>query len=585
MAYSVPGVFFEPQPRAQPQPLPRTDVAGFIGFENRVREASAPSLLLGTPPIGHEFRIDVAGFEVELAGRRAKVPATDGLLLSMDSQRIPMAPGGSISYAVAALDRGGPTLQLVVVPGRPSPLPRPLPATDDELRQSLPGPFVRLADVELRRTVAGDAVLPTVIPALPPTRCDDHRDFALRFGVPGDDDGTLLSRAVRAYLANGGARCWVQTVRRPRLDDAEGLQAAVEAMVGVRGAGERAATGLERLLLVEEVAFVDVPDLYAQRVDVVVKRERLPPRNVEACFRSCSDTFGPVTVESHGRRQAYEPVFSDAQVLEAQRAMILRCAADRWRVLLLLTAPVAFDPTDGAFHGPSVERALDWRDRLDGAVGDREMACAAFYFPWLWAQERLGADILELPPTPFAAGVIARRDLARGPHVAPANETLIGVVALTRAVDDEANARLYDRHINPIRPFPGFGIQVWGARTLSSDDWLRFLPVRRCLSAIERRVFAAVRPLVFEPNNALLWFQLRQAITGVLLPIAASGALRGDGRDQSFYVRCDAENNPPETVALGQVVIECGVAVAAPAEFIVFRVGRREGVVEVLEQT
>jgi len=36
-------------------------------------------------------------------------------------------------------------------------------------------------------------------------------------------------------------------------------------------------------------------------------------------------------------------------------------------------------------------------------------------------------------------------------------------------------------------------------------------------------------------------------------------------------------------VNAGQVLGEGGVAIAAPAEFIVFRVGRREAVLEVLE--
>jgi phage tail sheath protein FI len=41
--------------------------------------------------------------------------------------------------------------------------------------------------------------------------------------------------------------------------------------------------------------------------------------------------------------------------------------------------------------------------------------------------------------------------------------------------------------------------------------------------------------------------------------------------------------NTPDTIAEGQVICEVGVAVAAPAEFIVFRLGRKEGVVQVVE--
>jgi len=31
-SYAVPGVYYEPRPRAEPRPVPRTDVVGFIGF-------------------------------------------------------------------------------------------------------------------------------------------------------------------------------------------------------------------------------------------------------------------------------------------------------------------------------------------------------------------------------------------------------------------------------------------------------------------------------------------------------------------------------------------------------------------------
>src|ERR1035441_7779701 len=75
----------------------------------------------------------------------------------------------------------------------------------------------------------------------------------------------------------------------------------------------------------------------------------------------------------------------------------------------------------------------------------------------------------------------------------------------------------------------------------------------------------------------------RATTKSVLVPVFNAGALRGDTAEQAYYVRCDGSNNPPETIAVGQVLCEVGVAVAAPAEFIVFRVGRREAVVEVLE--
>jgi hypothetical protein len=589
MTYSVPGVYYEPRPRAVPRATARTDVVGFIGFEPRVKDGTTPSELIGDPPTGHAFRVNVSSFQLprELLGVRATVPAVTDLELSR-AATIPIAPGGSIRYALAAVLEDAGTVLLLVVSGPASDTLEAASATEIDLEAAAAGrAWVRIADVQVRRSADGAKVFPTVIPTLPATRCDDWRDFVLQVGaILAVDDGTLLARSVRAYFANGGSRCYVATIRRPRFDDALGMATAINDLVGTAGASETEATGLEKLLRIFEVAIVDAPDLYARRVDPDVRQITLPPSDRDACFHICDDTLASGLIGSAvGENPAAGPLFDDDAVLAAQRAMLVRCGPERWRVLLLLAAPVAKDPSTGVFRGPDAVRAAAWRRQLDQTVDDLSASVAAFYHPWALTQERLGAPTVELPPTALAAGILARRDIARGPHVSPANEGLIGVVGLSPSVDDVTNAVIYETplNINPLRAFPGLGIQLWGARTLSSDRWMRFLAVRRCLSAIERKALVALRPLVFEPNSPTLWFQVTQALLGILVPVYNSGALRGATPEQSFYVRCDESNNPPEAIAAGQVLCEVGVAIAAPAEFIVFRVGRREAIIEVLE--
>jgi phage tail sheath protein FI len=591
IAYAVPGVYYEPRPRALPRPLARTDVVGFIGFEPRVRDGSTPCHLIGNPPLGHAFRVDMLSFQLGpglLGAGRVTVPAAKDFMLSQADATIPLPPGGCITYTLVATLTSNGRVQLLAVVGPSSSTDRCAPPTDEAITTAAgEKPWVRIVDVEVRRSTDGLQVFPTVVPGLPPSRCDDWRDFVLQLGgLPDPEDGTLLARGVRAYFANGGARCRVVTIRRPRFDDAVGMRAALEALVGIAGSSEVEATGLERLLCISEVAIVDAPDLYARRVDPDVRTLELPPRDREACFGDCDDVLGLRRgVSATGSHAAAGPLFEDEAVLAQQRAMLIRCAPERWRVMLLLAAPVELDTSTGMFRGPSADRSIAWRQQLDQVVDDLRAACGAFYHPWALTQEKVGAPIVELPPTTLAAGIMARRDLARGPHVSPANERFVGVVGLSPPVDDDTNALIYETplHINPLRAFPGFGVQLWGARTLSSDRWMRYVAVRRCLSAIERRAMAALQPLVFEPNTPTLWFQITQAMLGILVPIFDAGALRGETYEQAFYVRCDETNNPPDTIELGQVLCEVGVAIAAPAEFIVFRVGRREAVVELLE--
>ena len=56
-----------------------------------------------------------------------------------------------------------------------------------------------------------------------------------------------------------------------------------------------------------------------------------------------------------------------------------------------------------------------------------------------------------------------------------------------------------------------------------------------------------------------------------------SGGLFGTTPREAFFVKCDAETNPPELRDLGQVVTEIGVAVVKPAEFVIFRISQFSG--------
>jgi hypothetical protein len=423
----------------------------------------------------------------------------------------------------------------------------------------------------------------------------------------------VLGRAVRAFFANGGSRCYVNTVRRPAFDDPIAIVAAGAEMVGVQGSGEFAATGLERLMLVEEVSFVDAPDLHARFTTPQTRVIQLPLLVQAPRFRPCPATLAPPVVQQASGVEDLGPPLFPADLtspdpwsdpfLGLQLQMVARCMAEPWRVELLLSPPLTLDGDN--YLTPDASAAGAWRGIFDsqlksGLLGSSYpgtasywAACVALYFPWLVIQEVVGDPTYDLPPASLAAGVIARRDIARGPAIAPANETLDTVVGVARPIDDAIDAALYSPDpdangnavpaVNVIRPFPGYGIQVWGARTLSTDPWMQFLNVRRAMSAIERRCKAALDVLVFEPNTPFLWAQITQSVVGVLMAMFNSGGLRGAQPSDAFYVRCDTSVNTPDTIAEGQVICEVGVAVAAPAEFIVFRLGRKEGVVQVVE--
>ncbi|MBN1284763.1 MAG: phage tail sheath family protein [Anaerolineae bacterium] len=203
---------------------------------------------------------------------------------------------------------------------------------------------------------------------------------------------------------------------------------------------------------------------------------------------------------------------------------------------------------------------------------------AALYYPWIEVADFTGKSSSRVvPPSGYVAGVYARVDAERGVHKAPANEIPRGALGLAIQVTRGEQDGLNPIGVNCIRSFPGRGIRVWGARTLSSDASWRYINVRRLFNMVEESIERGTQWVVFEPNDATLWARLRRDITAYLSTVWGTGALFGATPDQAFFVKCDAETNPPELRDLGQLVCEIGMAPVKPAEFVIFRIGQWAG--------
>jgi uncharacterized protein len=70
---------------------------------------------------------------------------------------------------------------------------------------------------------------------------------------------------------------------------------------------------------------------------------------------------------------------------------------------------------------------------------------------------------------------------------------------------------------------------------------------------------------------------VKRTISAFLIGLWRQGALFGATPEQAFYVKCDEETNPPESVDEGKLVVEVGVAPVKPAEFVIFRISQWQG--------
>ena len=200
---------------------------------------------------------------------------------------------------------------------------------------------------------------------------------------------------------------------------------------------------------------------------------------------------------------------------------------------------------------------------------------AALYYPWILTSDPLTGGSKLVPPSGAVAGTYSSTDVVRGVHKAPAGTIdgyLNSAVGIERLVTKGEQELLNPANINVIRSFPGAGIVVWGARTLSADPEWRYVNVRRLLLYIEETTDKSTQWVVFEPNDQSLWARVKRDVSSFLTDVWRSGALFGTTAEEAFFVKIDTENNPPEARDAGRLVIDIGVSPVKPAEFVVFRI-------------
>jgi hypothetical protein len=325
---------------------------------------------------------------------------------------------------------------------------------------------------------------------------------------------SYLGDAVAGFFSNGGSRCYVVCADAGAPDRAASLLSALEALAPL-----------------EDLDLLAIPDAMSLGIEVT---------NVTS---SALTTSTPDT----------------ASILEVQRQLLKHCQLHGNRFAIL-------DP----MRGSSIALIMDQRNSITGDV--TEPVSGALYYPWLMTEK--GRFV---PPCGHVAGIYSRSDKRTGVHKAPANEEIVGGLDLEVKIDNSIQDQLNPAGINCLRSFPGRGIRVWGARTLSRDPQWRYINVRRLFITLHRWVNHNMAWANFEPNTPELWVRIQRELGLYLTSLWQAGAISGATTEEAFYIKCDAETNPQEVREAGQTVTEVGLAPLSPAEFIVIRIVQRVG--------
>lgn len=250
----------------------------------------------------------------------------------------------------------------------------------------------------------------------------------------------------------------------------------------------------------------------------------------------------------------------------------------------------------GATYFPNLETTLDYYYGGEGTADANVTIAGSFtgdlaglkefnnalYFR---VQQALRNFPVEMPPSPGIAGIYCKMDASRGVWKAPANVNMAMVVKPKINFTDVQQSTLNvdgisGKSVNVIRFFTGRGNAIiWGARTLAgnSNEW-RYIPVRRFFNMVEESIKKATLPLIFEPNDTNTWSTVKSMISNFLVQQWMAGGLLGSKPEEAFFVKVGLHETMTSTDILeGRMIVEIGMAVVRPAEFIILRFSHQMG--------
>nr|MCU0388602.1 phage tail sheath subtilisin-like domain-containing protein [Chitinophagaceae bacterium] len=258
-------------------------------------------------------------------------------------------------------------------------------------------------------------------------------------------------------------------------------------------------------------------------------------------------------------------------VAAAATSLISEANDDNRKLAALNLLRPLFDQLNQAYINNVVNAAANHAKTLDNSL--------SLAFPvYKNIQTGVGNSTTVMPPSGAIAGIYALVDRTRGVWKAPANVSLSNVIGpattFTATELDNLNVdAVSGKSVNAIRSFTGKGTLVFGARTLAGNDneW-RYISVRRFFNMVEESCKKSTEPFVFEPNDANTWVKVQGMIENFLTVLWRQGALQGAKPEHAFYVAVGLGKTMTALDILeGRMIIEIGMAVVRPAEFIILQ--------------
>ena len=291
---------------------------------------------------------------------------------------------------------------------------------------------------------------------------------------------------------------------------------------------------------------------------------------------SVTAAAGVISSEAYELTEAIS--YNDALLFQVHRDLIRLCAA-RGDAHAVLGLAEHFREDTAAEYIKKLSLALEISDAT------RVLSYAAVFHPWIVVRESSGRPDLAtwtVPPDGAVCGTIAARTLRNGAWYSPANQLLVGALALSPDLVDVA-LDLLEARVNPIVQQPQ-GFVAMDAVTLHPGDEFGELHVRRLLILLRRLALREGAAYVFRPNDDALRRLVERQFEQVLGDLFVRGAFAGQRHEEGYVVVADQTVNTAQGRDAGRFVVELRVAPSHPLMFLTVRLVQEGGAWQASEE-
>ena len=203
---------------------------------------------------------------------------------------------------------------------------------------------------------------------------------------------------------------------------------------------------------------------------------------------------------------------------------------------------------------------------LRNLYSESNTSYACTYANWVMSQDVASDQLVWLPFSGFAAGIMCDTDRNYFPWFAPAGLNrgrITDVVEISINPTLKQRDLLYRLGLNPVVFFPQDGFVVWGQKTLfKKPSAFDRINVRRLFLVLEKATVAVARYFVFEPNTIFTRTRLIDAIRPIFERAKSNEGL------YDYLIICDERNNTPDVIDRNELAVDIYLKPVRAAEFI-----------------